>query len=149
MGIFGGSNREPKSSYHATVVANVCSLVGGMESSGDVVVSGKFEGIISSAGVVTIGEAGEVFGDIRAKSVVVSGMVDGVIDATEVHILSTGRVIGQMMYEKVSIEGDGFFDGKTVVKGNSLTSRYAQVHSRYQNFLETKQTSKEHIVVEG
>jgi len=119
--------------------------MGGIESDGDVVISGNFQGVISSGGVVTIGESGEVLGDIKAKTVVIGGIVDGVIDAVDIHILSTGRAIGEMSYEKISIEGNGFFDGKIVAKVNDLKSRYAQVHSRYQAFLETKETQTEHI----
>lgn len=68
----------------------------------------------------------------------IGGLVNDVIEANMIHILSTGKVVGQLTYSKITIEENGFFDGKTVVKGNSLQSKYAEIEHKYHNTTDTK-----------
>jgi cytoskeletal protein CcmA (bactofilin family) len=140
MGIFGksGTKTKSKSSYNATIIADDCSIVGGITTGSDVVVNGKFEGIISSKQAVTVGENGELYGDIKCETIVIGGLVDGVIEANMIHILSTGKVVGQLTYSKITVEENGFFDGKTTLKGNSLVSKYAEIEHKYHNITDTK-----------
>jgi cytoskeletal protein CcmA (bactofilin family) len=137
MGIFSKRNSK-LSSYNATIIADDCNIVGGITTQSDVVINGKFEGVISSNQVVTIGEKGELFGEVKADIIVIGGLVDGVVDAAMIHILSTGKVIGQLIYSKITIEENGFMDGKTIVKGSSLQSRYTKIKNKYNNLIDVK-----------
>lgn len=140
MGIFSKSSSKTKSkiSYNATIIADDCAIVGGITTGSDVVVNGKFEGILSSKQAVTVGESGELYGNIQCQTIVIGGLMDGVVDANVIHILSTGRVVGQLTYSKITIEENGFFDGKTTLKGNSLQSKYAEIEHKYDNITDTK-----------
>lgn len=140
MGIFSKSSTKtkPKTSYNATIISDDCAIVGGITTGSDVVVNGKFEGILSSKQAVTVGESGELYGDIKCQTIVIGGLVDGVVDANVIHILSSGRVVGQMIYSKITIEENGFFDGKTTLRGNSLQSKYAEIEQKYHNITDTK-----------
>ncbi len=100
--------------------------------------NGKFEGIVSSKQTITVGENGELYGDIKCETIVIGGLVDGVVEANMIHILSTGKVVGQLTYSKITVEENGFFDGKTAVKGNSLQSKYAEIEHKYHNIIDTK-----------
>lgn len=93
---------------------------------------------MSSKQAVTVGESGELYGDIKCQTIVIGGLVDGVVDANVIHILSSGRVVGQMIYSKITIEENGFFDGKTTLRGNSLQSKYAEIEQKYHNITDTK-----------
>ncbi|MCI4406908.1 MAG: polymer-forming cytoskeletal protein [Sulfuricurvum sp.] len=135
----GGSSRT----YNATIIADDCVIVGGITAQSDVVINGNFEGAVSSNQTVTVGEKGEFYGEVKAQTIVIGGLVDGVVDAEMIHILSTGRVIGQILYSKITIEENGFFDGKTIVKGSSLQSRYSEVENKYHNVIDTKVVTKE------
>ncbi|MDD5406663.1 MAG: polymer-forming cytoskeletal protein [Sulfurovaceae bacterium] len=137
MGIFGKKNSK-LSSYNATIIADDCNIVGGITSQSDVVINGKFEGVISSNQTITVGEKGELYGEVKTDTIVIGGLVDGIIDATMIHILSTGKAVGQLIYSKITIEENGFFDGKTAVKGNSLQSRYTEIENKYHNLIDTK-----------
>ncbi len=137
MGIFNKTNSK-LSSYNATIIANDCNIVGGITTQSDVMINGKFEGAISSNQTVTVGEKGELYGEVKSDIIVIGGLVDGIIDANMIHILSTGRAVGQLIYSKITVEENGFFDGKTIVKGSSLQSRYAEVESKYHNLIDTK-----------
>ncbi|QOG12111.1 bactofilin family protein [Arcobacter sp. FWKO B] len=134
MGIFNKSNRTSKQTYTATIIAPDSFLIGGIDTNGDVVIDGKFEGVIVSKESVTIGEKGEVFGEVKADSVIVSGLLDGVVDASSVHILSTGKIIGKLIYSSLTVEENGFFDGEVKVKNSSQKSRYAEIKHKF-NFL--------------
>jgi cytoskeletal protein CcmA (bactofilin family) len=113
-------------------------MVGGITTSSDVVINGRFEGIVTSKQAITVGEKGELYGDIKCEAIVIGGLVDGVVDANIIHILSTGKVVGQLTYSKITIEENGFFDGKTIVKGNNLQSKYAEIEQKYHNITDTK-----------
>jgi len=140
MGIFSKSSTKTKSksSYNATIIADDCSIVGGITTGSDVVINGKFEGIVSSKQTVTVGENGELYGDIKCETIVIGGLVDGVVEANMIHILSTGKVVGQLIYSKITVEENGFFDGKIAVKGNSLQSKYAEIEHKYHNIIDIK-----------
>jgi cytoskeletal protein CcmA (bactofilin family) len=140
MGIFSKSSTKTKSktSYNATIISDDCVIVGGITTGSDVVVNGKFEGIMSSKQAITVGQSGELCGDIKCETIVIGGLVDGIIEANTIHILSSGRVVGQMVYSKITIEENGFFDGKTTLRGNSLQSKYAEIEQKYHNITDTK-----------
>ncbi|MGW8169166.1 MAG: bactofilin family protein [Sulfurovaceae bacterium] len=137
MGIFNKKNSK-LSSYNATIIADDCNVVGGITTQSDVMVNGKFEGAISSNQTITVGEKGELYGEVKTDIIVIGGLVDGVIDANMIHILSTGRAVGQLIYSKITVEENGFFDGKTIVKGNSVQSRYTEIENKYHNLIDTK-----------
>lgn len=77
-------------------------------------IDGKFEGEIKSEEHLYVGETGKVKTEIiRAKKVSIAGIVLGDIEAIEeVRLLSTGRVLGNIMAPMISIEPG------VVVKGN-------------------------------
>jgi cytoskeletal protein CcmA (bactofilin family) len=138
MGLFTKKNTKVKQSYNATIIADDCVIVGGINTKSDVIINGKFEGVLLSAGNVTIGDKGEVYGDVKASNIIVSGTLDGVADASFMHILSTGKVIGRLEYSKITIEENGFIDGKTTLKGSSIKSRYSEIENKYHNLVDTK-----------
>ncbi len=141
MGIFNKSNRNTKQTYHATIIASDSFVIGGIDTNGDVVIDGKFEGVLVSKESVTIGEKGEVFGEVKADTVTVSGLLDGLVDATHVHILSTGKILGKLIYSNLTVEENGYFDGEVKVKNSSLKSRYSEIKHKF-NFLSHQETPK-------
>jgi cytoskeletal protein CcmA (bactofilin family) len=124
MGVFGKSNKEPKQQSGATIIANGTFIKGGIDTKGSVHIDGKFEGGIMSNETITVGQNGEVYADVRSKNLIVSGFLDGVINAENVHILSTGKIIGKMSYKNLTIEPGGVFDGEGKVKNSTLVSKY-------------------------
>ena len=132
MGIFGKSDQQSSQQNGATVIPYGTHLVGGIDTKGSIHIDGKFEGVIASASYITVGKRGEFYGKIETKNITVSGFVDGNIDCDEMHILSTGKVIGELTYEKLSIETNGIFDGVGKRKNFSIESRYDEVKKRIQ-----------------
>ena len=134
MGIFGKSNKRTVQNG-ATVIAQGTCIVGGISTEGTVHIDGKFEGVILEADIISIGQSGEVIGDIKANNLIVSGLFDGKIDCNEMHILAGGKVIGEMKYNELIIEENGKFEGKGVRKSSSLTSRYNEVENKISNIV--------------
>ncbi|AXH08864.1 hypothetical protein CP960_01125 [Malaciobacter halophilus] len=135
MGIFGKTNKRTQQNSGATVIAAGTCIIGGISTEGTVHIDGKFEGVILEADVITIGQTGEVIGDIKANNLIVSGLFDGKIDCNEVHVLSSGKVIGEIKYNELVIEEDGKFEGQGIRKGSKLTSRYGEIEQKINNII--------------
>jgi len=88
-------------------------LRGEISGVGDVHVEGEFEGRINLAGTVAIREGAKVQGDVSATDIVVAGLVQGDVHASDkVELLPTCHLVGSVQ-SKVLIVHEG-----AVVKGN-------------------------------
>jgi cytoskeletal protein CcmA (bactofilin family) len=140
MGIFGKSNKSAQEKSGATVIAKGTYIIGGISTDGTVHIDGKFEGVILEADIISIGQTGEVIGDIKANNLIISGLFDGKIDCNEVHIMATGRVIGEIKYNDLIIEPDGKFEGNGIRKGSTLTSNYNTIENKITNIINNPKT---------
>lgn len=137
MGIFNKSDKRTTSSNATTIIAEGTYIIGGISTEGTVHIDGRFEGVILEADIISIGEKGEVIGDIKANNLVVNGFFDGKIDCNIVQILSKGKVIAQMEYNELIIENNGIFEGKGTKKDSKLKSRYHEVENKINNIVLT------------
>ena len=127
MGIFSKTNKQSESKASATVIGEGTFIRGGIETTGSIFVDGKFEGVIVAGESLTIGKTGEVIGDIKTKTLTVSGMLDGLIDAEDVNILQSGKILGKMQYQNLSIDKNGIFEGEGKMKNSTLVSKYKSI----------------------
>ena len=75
-------------------------------------IDGKFKGKILEGNNLIIGECAQVNADIDVRNISINGRVKGSIiakDSTE--IFSRGRVTGQIITSKLTIEEGAFFQG--------------------------------------
>ena len=94
------------------------TIKGDVSASADLHVDGRVEGDITCASLVQ-GQSSEIVGAIRAESARLSGTVRGSITASELVILKTAR-----------IEGDVFYDALTIEQGAEVDGRFAhRVHA--------------------
>jgi len=135
MGFFTKSDKKAQKTTGATVIAKGTYIIGGISTDGTVHIDGKFEGVILEADIISIGETGEVIGDIKANNLIVSGLFDGKIDCNQVQILSTGKVIGEIKYNDLIVEPDGKFEGNGIRKGSTLTSNYHSIENKITNII--------------
>lgn len=94
-----------------TILAEGCTVKGELCVAGNILVAGYVEGKIACQNSVSVGVAGAVRGTVRAREVVVSGMMDGDVCAEVVEILAGGRIQGTIQAEQLIIERGGFFSG--------------------------------------
>lgn len=79
-------------------------------------IDGKFEGTIHTTGKILVGRTGKVKSDIKAGSVIIGGTVIGNVEATEkIVLLSTARLIGDVITPSLVIEEGVIFEGKCII----------------------------------
>lgn len=77
-------------------------------------INGKFEGNLTTKGMLIIGGNAQVRADISGEEIVISGMVRGNIKASKgVRLTSTAEVFADIDTPKLSIEDGAFFNGKS------------------------------------
>lgn len=112
----GNSNFAPAGVNVCNVLNSDVKVTGDLSFSDDLLIDGFVEGSISSSGVLTVGESGEIKGTINTGSVIVHGKVFGNITATErIELKSTAHVIGDIRADKLAIELGAVFSGSTQV----------------------------------
>jgi len=96
-----------------TRVDSSSRIVGELQSDTDVTVDGLFVGTIRTAGSLTVGEGGEVEGDIFGADILVDGKVTGEVHAAgHLSIGSTGILLGDIRAGGLSIADGSTFRGK-------------------------------------
>ena len=103
---------EPEPSA-MTVIAPGSRLQGTIAGTAEVLVEGFFEGRAEVEGGFVVGQHGKVQGNIKARVVRIAGSVVGNVEAAErVELLSTGRIEGDVLAQRVAIAEGGFCQGR-------------------------------------
>lgn len=102
----------PASSRSATIGKGV-SITGQIYSREDLIIDGEVEGSIEAAEhKVTIGPNGKVKAGIKAKDIVVLGVVQGNVEATDrMDIKKDAKLVGDIKTARISIEDGAMFKG--------------------------------------
>lgn len=108
--MFGGKSKTDAEGM--TLIAEEAYFHGTLSAKGSLRVEGTFEGDITDAVDVEVGEKGRILGDVAAETLVVAGEVVGnVVAARSVELFATARVSGDVRTPKLKIEDGAFFDG--------------------------------------
>jgi cytoskeletal protein CcmA (bactofilin family) len=101
-------------------LANDVEIKGSIKFANEFTFDGRIEGEISSSdGVLTVGEHGDVHGEVKAKSVIVMGKVHGNITVQErCELRSRSQLIGDLKAARLIIEEGATFVGKSEVTPN-------------------------------
>lgn len=96
-----------------TILGNQTNFNGIMRFRDSLKIDGSFQGEIISKGFLYIESGAVVKADIRVGSIVIGGIVQGNIEASErLEMLSTGQVFGNIRTAKLKIADGVVFDGK-------------------------------------
>lgn len=79
-------------------------------------VDGKLEGSVDNARHVVVGENGHVVGNLTAKTIILSGLVEGDVCADNVQIFSSAKVQGDIRAKVLTVEGGAAIKGKLEVE---------------------------------
>ncbi len=97
-----------------TIIGCNTTLIGQLQSGGNLRVDGRIDGGIVAGGDVIIGASGIVIGDIQARSLVVAGSVTGNVEATgNLSIHATGQLAGDVRVKSLNIADGGVFQGRS------------------------------------
>jgi cytoskeletal protein CcmA (bactofilin family) len=87
-------------------------------------IDGKFNGKILVGDTLIIGETAQVNADIDVKNISINGRVKGTITARDsTEIFSMGRVTGQLITAKLTIEEGAFFQGTCQMELKALEEK--------------------------
>lgn len=78
--------------------------------------------------MITIGTKGKVQGDITAKSFIVNGEFEGTIESDTVEILSKGHIKGTLIYNELTVEKGGSFEGDSKRKNMAVEVKIAEIN---------------------
>ena len=80
-------------------------------------IDGTFKGKIEASEILTIGNAGIVAAEIKAKSIIIGGKVSGNIIATErIELESNASLIGDLQTKDLVINEGALFHGRCSMK---------------------------------
>jgi len=97
-----------------TIISQGVKLEGKLSSGGSIRVDGVIQGDIISQSNVTVGEQGDVSGQISAESVVIGGKVVGSVNAKEKIVMeSKANLKGDIFTKILVVEAGARFDGKS------------------------------------
>ncbi len=108
-----------------TIIGAGVILEGKLSSNGNIRIDGSINGDINANGNVTIGETGEISGEIRAEVISIGGRVIGSINAREKAVLESKAVLkGDIVTKILVVEAGAIFDGNTKMseKGSTFSS---------------------------
>src|SRR5438105_11808571 len=78
------------------------NVTGDIATAGDLHVDGKIDGDIR-CNMLTLGESGEIRGNIFAGSARLAGLIDGAVEAGIVSLDHSARITGDILYETLSV----------------------------------------------
>jgi len=101
-----------------TLIGLTSHFRGDLSIKGEVRIEGIIHGLVNADSVV-LGQAATVKGDITAKKIIVEGKVEGILKAKEIiEVKSTGKVLGEIFTNKISIMEGGVINGKVETRGD-------------------------------
>ena len=97
-----------------TIIGAGVVLEGKLSSNGNIRVDGAINGDITANGNVTVGETGEITGEIKAEVISIGGKVTGSINSKEKAVLESKAVLkGDIVTKILVVEAGAIFDGSS------------------------------------
>ncbi len=105
-----------------TIISAGVLLEGKLSSNGNIRIDGKIKGNVIAAGNVTIGNKGEVEGEVKSDVIILGGKVTGLIEACEKVILESAAELNGDLKTKILVveEGAAFNGNCNTEKENKL-----------------------------
>jgi len=98
------------------ILSSDVEIKGKLRFSNDLIIDGRIEGEVNSEGDLTIGENAQIVGNIKTRSVVVFGKVEGNITVTDRCELKQKAILhGDVIAGKLAIEEGATFMGASTV----------------------------------
>lgn len=110
----GSTPKKPEISINggmsSSVIDQDLTIVGNAYSKGEIHVRGDFNGDIQCT-TLQVGENAEVSGNLYAKEIIVSGVVNGNVTGSRVTLKGTSTINGDVFHDELAIEQGAVFAG--------------------------------------
>jgi len=98
------------------ILSSDVEIKGKLRFSNDLIIDGRIEGEVNSEGDLTVGENAQIVGNIKTRSVVVFGKIEGNITVTDRCELKQNAILhGDVTAGKLAIEEGATFMGASTV----------------------------------
>jgi cytoskeletal protein CcmA (bactofilin family) len=106
--------KNNKGDEQVTIIGTGVVIEGKLSSKGDVRIDGSVKGDVKADGNVTVGESGEVDGQLFADIITLGGKVMGSVNAKEKLVLEAKAALkGDIVTKILVVEAGAKFDGKS------------------------------------
>lgn len=119
--MFSKTERSDGPSGLPSIVSKDMTITGNIESPGTIQVEGKVVGDIECH-ELTLGEGGEVHGQVKCELADIHGTVVGELQVTNLSIAASASINGDIVHENVSIEAHARVEGKLVRRETQQTN---------------------------
>lgn len=106
-----GNNRMANSGHTFSIIASDVEIVGNLTARVDLHIDGKVQGDVTCGSLVQ-GEGSVIAGKVTAEAAKLSGRVEGSIEANDLVIEASARIIGDVVYNNLTIAPGGQVEGK-------------------------------------
>jgi cytoskeletal protein CcmA (bactofilin family) len=129
--IGGYMGKKIKDDAIITILGHDATIEGNIEFKGVIRVDGEVIGKIhSDDGTIIVGKRAIINGDIAVGSAIITGEVNGNIDAkSRVEVNSPGRVMGDIQAAVISIDPGSFFNGKCMMTSRITPQKKSEITS--------------------
>lgn len=137
--MFGNKKGDISMSSSTTIITKCMEIKGNVKGCGTMHIDGTVHGDVIVEESVIIGAEGIVYGNVKAKHVLVSGTLDGSIICDSLEVRKSGSVSNKV-------------DAKTIISdGKMEATLYASemIHITDNAMINTSQIKSKHIIVNG
>lgn len=123
MGFFKKSLSAESKRTALTIIAKGNKISGEMTVTGKLHIDGCVEGAITSIENLSIGKTGKVNGNIKAKNITVTGLLEGKVFCEHLHIYPGGRVVAKVECFELTMDAKSEFFGERKVISTNTDSK--------------------------
>ncbi|MBV9331400.1 MAG: polymer-forming cytoskeletal protein [Alphaproteobacteria bacterium] len=93
-----------------SVLSRSLKITGQIETTEDIQIDGEVDGDVRGV-TIKFGAGAKVKGAVYGDEVELAGTIEGKIEAKTVIVTSTGRMIGDILHQDITIQSGAFIDG--------------------------------------
>ena len=99
-----------------TLIGEGSTINGDIVANNSLLINGVVTGSVTTESTIRVGTTGVIKGNVKAKSAIIGGVIEGDLDTKENTILgSRSRLLGDLRTTKLKIEEGATFEGRCVM----------------------------------
>ena len=99
-----------------TLIGQGSTINGDIVANNSLLINGVVTGNVTTESTIRVGTTGVIKGNVKAKSAIIGGVIEGDLDTKENTILgSRSRLLGDLRTTKLKIEEGATFEGRCVM----------------------------------